>query len=143
MTGNDPNIDPIEAPPELARALSGMSRWDGPADAWRAALAEARPTRSVWSRKLPSKVMAVAAVFVIGVLLIGLILPSQGKARASARKPTAAASASPQAAAMDYTGQLLTRSDSDSEGLLEVIAGRHCQPPKRSRRVNLTCNRVE
>jgi hypothetical protein len=101
MTGNDPNIDPVEASPELASALSGMSRWDGPADAWRAALAEARPARSVWSRKLPSKVMAVAAVLMIGVLLIGLILPSMGKARSSARMPTV--SASPKAAALDYS----------------------------------------
>jgi hypothetical protein len=85
---NEPNA-------ELAAALASMTRGDGAVGIWQEALAAARPVRK--RRVLGPAVQAAAALLVLAVV-IGIILPSMGHARSSARMRVSVDAPAPSAA---------------------------------------------
>lgn len=87
-------IDYTDSAAELEQALASLTAGPGTDGAsnglWLKALEQAGPadatrSRPLWTRKLPTVWLAVAAGLVVMVLLVGVMLPSMSKARASSR----------------------------------------------------------
>lgn len=70
---------------KIDTGLASMSAWsEAPAGLWQAALESTRPVRRHRLSR-PAKIASAAGVLVLLVMVVGAILPSLGKARASAR----------------------------------------------------------
>lgn len=81
-------------PDNLERELAALTAPSAAEpDLWRTALSSAGgragPRASILARRIPQSALAVAAVVVLCVFLVGAILPSLGKARSSARVSSA------------------------------------------------------